>query len=54
LIQVEEHGQKFKFFTDNQKLISTIEYIKEHDGFPFKGTLVNVNTTGGLPDYEIQ
>lgn len=54
LIQVEEHGQKFKFFTDNQKLIKTVEYVKEHDGFPFKGTIVNVNTGGGLPDYEIQ
>ena len=54
LIQVEDHGQKFKFFTDNQKLIRTIEYIKEHDGFPFRGTLVNTNTGGGLPDYEIQ
>ena len=53
LIQVEDHGQKLKFFTDNQKLIKTITYIKEHDGFPFKGTLVNVNTGGGLPDYEI-
>lgn len=54
LIQVEEHGQLFKFFTDNQKLIRTIEYVKEHDGFPFRGTIVNTNLTGGLPDYEIQ
>lgn len=54
LIQVEEHGQLFKFFTDNQKLIKTMEYIKENGGFPFRGTITNVNTTGGLPDYEIQ
>jgi len=54
LIQVEDNGRMFKFFTDNKKLISTIEYIKEHDGFPFRGTLVNVNVGGGLPDYEIE
>ena len=54
LIQVEDHGQMFKFFTDNQRLIKTMEFVKEHDGFPFKGTLVNRNTTGGLPDYEIE
>lgn len=54
LIQVEEHGQRFKFFTDNQKLIKTMEYIKDINGFSFRGTIVNVNTGGGLPDYEIQ
>ena len=54
LIQVEEHGQLFKFFTDNQKLIKTMEYIKEQEGFPFKGTLVNINAGNGLPDYEIR
>lgn len=54
LILVEEHGQRFKFFTDNQKLIQTMEYIKENGMFPFRGTLVNVNMGGGLPDYEIQ
>lgn len=54
LVQVEDNGRKFKFFTDNQKLIRTVAYIKEHGGFPFEGTLVNVNTGGGLPDYEIQ
>ena len=54
LIQVEEHGQLFKFFTDNQKLIKTMEYVKNQNGFPFKGTLVNTNKTGGLPDYEIE
>ena len=54
LIQVEEHGQLFKFFTDNQKLIKTMEFVKEQNGFPFTGTLVNKNTTGGLPDYDIE
>lgn len=54
LVLVEEHGQRFKFFTDNQKLIKTMEYIKENDMFPFRGTLVNNNTGGGLPDYEIK
>lgn len=54
LVLVEEHGQRFKFFTDNQKLIQTMEYIKNNDMFPFRGTLVNANTGGGLPDYEIQ
>lgn len=54
LIQVEDNGRKFKFFTDNQKLIRTMIFIKEHNGFPFEGELVNVNTGGGLPDYEIR
>lgn len=54
LVQVEDNGRRFKFFTDNIKLKETLMYIREHDGFPFRGTLVNVNHGGGLPDYEIQ
>ena len=52
IVQVEDNGQKFKFFTCNQKLIQTLEYINTHDGFPFTGTIVRANNAG-LPDYEI-
>ena len=52
IVQVEDNGQKFKFFTCNQKLIQTLEYINAHDGFPFTGTIVRCNAAG-LPDYEI-
>lgn len=53
VVQIEDNGRKYKFFTNNKKLIHTIQYVKEHDGFPFRGTLVRANTSG-LPDYEIQ
>lgn len=53
VVQIEDNGRKYKFFTNNKKLIQTIQYVKEHDGFPFRGTLVRANTSG-LPDYEIQ
>ncbi len=53
VVQVEENGQKYKFFTCNQKLIQTLQYVNSHDEFPFKGTLVRVNNSG-LPDYSIQ
>lgn len=53
VIQVEDNGQRFKFFTNNQKLTQALQYINAHDGFPFRGTIVRVNATG-LPDYEIQ
>ena len=52
IVQVEDNGQKFKFFTCNQKLIQTLDYINAHDGFPFTGTIVRCNAAG-LPDYEI-
>ena len=53
VIQVEENGQKYKFFTNNQKLTQALSYINAHDGFPFKGTIVRTNSSG-LPDYSIQ
>ncbi len=53
VVQVMENDKKYKFFTCNQKLIEVLSYINTHDGFPFKGKLVRVNS-GGLPDYEIQ
>lgn len=53
VVQVIDNGQKFKFFTCNEKLIKTLDYINTHDGFPFKGTLARANSTG-LPDYVIQ
>ncbi len=54
IVQVEDNGKLFKFFTCNQKLIETLRYINTHDGFPFKGTLVRTNAGSGLPDYAIQ
>lgn len=54
VVQVEENGRKYKFFTCNHKLIETLRYINAHDGFPFRGTLVRTNNNGGLPDYAIQ
>lgn len=54
VVQVEDNGKRFKFFTCNQKLIETFRYVSEHDGFPFRGTLVRANGGNGLPDYMIQ
>ena len=53
VIQVEDNNIRMKFFTCNKKLIQTIQYVKDNGMFPFKGTLVRVNTSG-LPDYEIR
>lgn len=53
IVQVEENGILYKFFTANQKLTQTLRYVKEHEAFPFRGKLVRINNNG-LPDYEIQ
>lgn len=53
VVQVEDNGQKFKFFTNNQKLTQVLQYIADNKAFPFRGTLRRANTSG-LPDYTIQ
>lgn len=53
VVQVEDNGMKYKFFTCNQRLIHTVEYVKQNGCFPFTGKLVRRNTSG-LPDYEIE
>lgn len=54
IVQVEENGMKFKFFTCNQGLIKTLSYCKENDMFPFRGKLHRQNPNAGLPDYTIE
>ena len=52
VVQVEDNGIKYKFFTNNQRLIETLKFCKEKNLFPFKGTLKRANNSG-LPDYVI-
>lgn len=44
VIQVEENGMKFKFFTCNQQLMQAFGYAKDNGMFPFRGTLVRKNS----------
>ena len=54
VVQVEDHGQLFKFFSDNPRLKKVMEYIKDNNEFPFRGTLKNLNQGAGFPDYTIE
>ena len=53
VVQVEDHGQKYKFFTNNQKLTQILQYISDQKAFPFRGTLKRANASC-LPDYTIE
>lgn len=53
VVQVEERGQKYKFFTNNAKLTQVLQYVADQKAFPFRGTLKRANTSG-LPDYVIE
>ena len=54
LVQVEEHGQKQKFFTKNRIMIKTLSYIKENNMFPFMGTIRREFGTNGFANYFIE
>lgn len=53
VVQVEDNGMAYKFFTNNQQLAETLRYCKEQDYFPFSGTLVSKGNPG-KPDYAIE
>lgn len=52
VVQFEENGLRYKFFTNNKKLVEQLKWCKENDKFPFLGKLRQVNH-GGNPDYRI-
>lgn len=52
VVQIEDNGIKYKFFTNNTQLADTLRYCKDNNLFPFRGTLVSKGTPG-KPDYEI-
>ncbi len=52
VVQIEDNGIKYKFFTNNTQLADTLRYCKDNALFPFRGTLVSKGTPG-KPDYEI-
>lgn len=52
VVSVEENGQKFKFFTNNRKLVEQLKWCKDNDKFPFLGKLRKVNQFGN-PDFRI-
>lgn len=53
IVQIEDNGMLYKFFTCNQGLIQTLTYCKENQMFPFRGKLHRQNPNAGLPDYTI-
>lgn len=52
VVQVEENGQKYKFFTNNKKLIEQLQWCADNNKFPFLGKLRRMNVNGN-PDYRI-
>lgn len=52
VVQVEEHGLHYKFFTNNGSITETLRWCAEHGEFPFRGTLRQKAGTN-KPDYEI-
>lgn len=52
VVSVEENGQKFKFFTNNKKLVEQLKWCKDNDKFPFVGKLRRMNLSGN-PDFRI-
>lgn len=53
VVQVEDNGITYKFFTNNSQLAETLKYCKDNDYFPFRGTLVSKGNPG-KPDYTIE
>ena len=52
VVSVEENGQKFKFFTNNRKLVEQLQWCSENEKFPFAGKLRRMNQNGN-PDFRI-
>ena len=52
VVQIEDNGIKYKFFTNNTQLADVLRYCKDNGLFPFRGTLASKGTPG-KPDYEI-
>lgn len=52
VVSVEENGQKFKFFTNNKKLVEQLKWCSDNDKFPFLGKLRRMNQSGN-PDFRI-
>lgn len=52
VVSVEENGQKFKFFTNNKKLVEQLQWCSDNDKFPFLGKLRRMNQSGN-PDFRI-
>ncbi len=52
VVSVEENGQKFKFFTNNKKLIEQLTWCRDNDKFPFLGKLRRANQSSN-PDFRI-
>lgn len=53
VVQIEDNGIKYKFFTNNTQLAETLRYCKDNGLFPFRGTLVSKGNPG-KPDYAIE
>lgn len=53
VVQVEDNGITYKFFTNNRQLAETLRYCKDNSLFPFTGTLVSKGNPG-KPDYTIE
>lgn len=52
VVLVEENKQRFKFFTNNKKLVEQLKWCADNDKFPFLGKLKRMNQSGN-PDIRI-
>jgi len=52
VVSIEENGMKFKFFTNNRKLVEQLRWCADHNKFPFIGKLRKMNNCGN-PDFRI-
>lgn len=52
VVQFEENGLRYKFFTNNKKLVEQLKWCKDNAKFPFLGKLRRMNQSGNA-DYRI-
>lgn len=52
VVSFEENGLKYKFFTNNKKLMEQLKWCKDNDKFPFLGKIRRMNQSGN-PDFRI-
>ena len=52
VVSVESNGMKFKFMTNNPKMVEVLHWCADNKKFPFEGKICN-KSKGGMPDYHI-
>lgn len=52
VVSVESNGIKFKFMTNNPKMVEVLHWCADNNKFPFEGKICN-KSKSGMPDYHI-